>query len=241
MPPRRRQPGTSGTSSSTAAGSSSLRSSTRQSKLAKEHNITAEEEAEIREAFSLFAEPMESEKEGVIPIGDVRRALIALGIPPKSQSQLASFKRVLDPHDEGFATFPAFLGICALQINARRASAADDPEYEEQHRAELDEAYALFTTATGGDASAPRITLADLKRVAALLRLDQDSKEREKQEQGHKYQQQDGRRKGDLDGVVVTEEVLKDMILEANGGAGVARGVTKEEFDRVMRRAGVWR
>lgn len=262
QPPRRRQPGTSGTSSSTAAGSSSLRSSTRQSKLAKEHNITAEEEAEIREAFSLFAEPLESEKEGVIPIGDVRRALMfvtslstvhqnhlltnplpsrALGIPPKSQSQLASFKRVLDPHDEGFATFPAFLGICALQINARRASAADDPEYEEQHRAELDEAYALFTTTTGGDASAPRITLADLKRVAALLRLDQDSKEREKQEQGHKYQQQDGRRKGDLDGVVVTEEVLKDMILEANGGAGVARGVTKEEFDRVMRRAGVWR
>jgi hypothetical protein len=41
--------------------------------------------------------------------------------------------------------------------------------------------------------------------------------------------------------VVVTEEVLRDMILEANGGAGVGRGVRKGEFDGVMRRAGVWR
>lgn len=48
----------------------------RQSKLAKEHNITAREEAEIREAFSLFAEPMDGEKEGVIPIGDLRSALM---------------------------------------------------------------------------------------------------------------------------------------------------------------------
>lgn len=39
----------------------------------------------------------------------------------------------------------------------------------------------------------------------------------------------------------VDEELLKDMILEANGGAGVARGVKADEFDGVMRRAGVWR
>lgn len=37
------------------------------------------------------------------------------------------------------------------------------------------------------------------------------------------------------------EEVLKDMILEANGGAGVARGVELAEFDGVMKNAGVWR
>ena len=48
----------------------------RQSKLAKEHNITAREEAEIKEAFGLFAEPLEGEKEGVIPIDDVRRAMV---------------------------------------------------------------------------------------------------------------------------------------------------------------------
>lgn len=48
----------------------------RQSKLAKEHNITAREEREIKEAFALFAEPMEGEKEGVIPTKDVRRAMV---------------------------------------------------------------------------------------------------------------------------------------------------------------------
>jgi hypothetical protein len=44
--------------------------------LAKEHNITAQEEAEIKEAFGLFSEPMDGEKEGVIPTGDVRRAMM---------------------------------------------------------------------------------------------------------------------------------------------------------------------
>lgn len=39
----------------------------------------------------------------------------------------------------------------------------------------------------------------------------------------------------------VDDEILKDMILEANGGAGVARGVKMDEFDGVMRSAGVWR
>ena len=39
----------------------------------------------------------------------------------------------------------------------------------------------------------------------------------------------------------VDENVLRDMILEANGGAGVGKGVEKEEFEGVMRRANVWR
>lgn len=55
------------------------------------------------------------------------------------------------------------------------------------------------------------ITLAHLRRVAAVLKEEVD------------------------------EELLKDMILEANGGAGIARGVKVDEFDGVMRRAGVWR
>lgn len=55
------------------------------------------------------------------------------------------------------------------------------------------------------------ITLAHLRRVAAVLKEEVD------------------------------DEILKDMILEANGGAGVARGVKMDEFDGVMRSAGVWR
>jgi Ca2+-binding EF-hand superfamily protein len=56
-----------------------------------------------------------------------------------------------------------------------------------------------------------KITLATLKRVARALKED------------------------------VEEELLRDMILEANSGAGVGKGVDKGEFEEVMRRAGVWR
>jgi hydroxyacylglutathione hydrolase len=55
------------------------------------------------------------------------------------------------------------------------------------------------------------ITLSHLKRVAAVLKEEID------------------------------EQVLKDMILEANGGGGVAKGVEMQEFDGVMKAAGVWR
>jgi hypothetical protein len=56
-----------------------------------------------------------------------------------------------------------------------------------------------------------KITIATLKRVARALKED------------------------------VSEELLRDMILEANGGSGVGKGVEKDEFEGVMRRAGVWR
>lgn len=59
-----------------AAGSTAPKA--RQSKLAKEHNISSQEETEIREAFGLFSQPMEGEKEGVIPIGDVRKAMMSV-------------------------------------------------------------------------------------------------------------------------------------------------------------------
>ncbi|KAK1754650.1 hypothetical protein QBC47DRAFT_384524 [Echria macrotheca] len=198
MPPRRRPPAAStGEPSAPKA---------RQSKLAKENNITAQEEADIKEAFSLFAEPMEGEgREGVIPTGDVRRAMIALGIPPTSPAELQEFISILDPEDEGFATYPSFLAICALKINARH-----EDDSEAAHEREVDEAFRLFTGGNQDDASA--ITLAHLKRVAVLLKQED-----------------------------VSEEVLRDMILEANGGKGVARGVRRDEFDGVMRRAGVWR
>lgn len=56
-----------------------------------------------------------------------------------------------------------------------------------------------------------KITLATLKRVARSLKEDVD------------------------------EDLLRDMILEANGGAGVGRGVEKDEFENVLRRAGIWK
>ncbi|KAK4069794.1 uncharacterized protein Triagg1_6924 [Trichoderma aggressivum f. europaeum] len=182
-------------------GGPSTASKPRQSKLAKEHNVTAQEEGEIKEAFSLFAEPMDGEKNGVLPINDLKSTLIALGIPPSSPAELQEFIAILDPESDGYATYEPFFAICALKFHARDSSASSDA-----HRAELAEAFQLFTNGADGP-----ITLAHLRRVAAVLKEDVD------------------------------EELLKDMILEANGGVGVARGVGLDEFDSVMRSAGVWR
>ena len=93
-----------------------------------------------------------------------------------------------------------------------------DPE-SEAHRAEVDEAFRLFAGAGVGasdsssadDTATATLTLAHLKRVAMTLKQDVD------------------------------EALLRDMILEANGGAGVGRGVSRAEFDQVMRRAGAWK
>ncbi|KAK2028542.1 calmodulin [Colletotrichum zoysiae] len=186
----------------------------RASKLAKEHNISALEEREIREAFSLFAEPMRGHpKEGVIPTADVRSCLVALGIPPATRQEQAEFVEILDPDGEGFVAFEPFFAVCALKYHQRGQQGGAD-----ERRREADEAFSLFTGAGAGGAAAaaaagPRdvITIADLKRVAGVLRED------------------------------VKDEVLRDMILEANGGAGVGAGVKREEFEEVMRRAGVWR
>lgn len=67
--PPKRKPASSG-------GGTGSAPKARQSKLAKEHNVTPQEEGEIREAFSLFAEPMDGEKRGVLPIDDVKSALM---------------------------------------------------------------------------------------------------------------------------------------------------------------------
>ncbi|KAI6782932.1 Caltractin-like protein [Emericellopsis cladophorae] len=184
-----------------AAGASAQPKAAPRSKLAKEHNISAQEEGEIKEAFGLFSEPMDGEKNGVLPIEDVKSALIALGIPPSDQAELKDFHSILDPDSDGYATYEPFFAICALKFHARE-SADNDAAHQQQ----VDEAFRLFTNGSEGP-----ITLAHLKRVAAVLKEDVD------------------------------EQVLKDMILEANGGAGVSRGVGVTEFDGVMKSAGVWR
>jgi hypothetical protein len=64
---------------SAAAKDTTSASKSRRSKLAKENDITAEEEAEIKEAWSLCrlddVEDYEDEKEGVIRTSDVKKVL----------------------------------------------------------------------------------------------------------------------------------------------------------------------
>ena len=203
----------------------------RQSKLAKEHNITNEEENEIKEAFALFTEEKKGEKEGVIPIGDVRRAMMyfapssALTFDPSLPLcchftaqiywwRILSSALNIPPSTEELEEFISILDpdnegfalyhsfLAICALKFQHRTRTSD-----SHAQEVDEAFRLFTR--GGNDE--KITLATLKRVAQALKEDVD------------------------------EDVLRDMILEANGGAGVQRGVERDEFEGIMRRAGIWR
>jgi hypothetical protein len=67
------------------SASTSAPKKARQSKLAKENDISGEEENEIKEVFHIFSEPNEEfpkEKEGVIAREDVRKALVYVSLSP---------------------------------------------------------------------------------------------------------------------------------------------------------------
>ncbi|KAK8157312.1 EF-hand superfamily Ca2+-modulated protein [Phyllosticta citrichinensis] len=217
MPPRRRPANTTTTTPTP-----------RRSALARQHSLSAAQDTLIREAFSLFSlshpsySPGSTQNMGVLRRGDVRRCLTALGYN-LSSGDAAEALDMLDPAAEGFVPFTAFYGYAAVLMHEREAQGGDgdgdddDAEYNEGdgegavNRREVREAYRLFKGA--GQAQGP-ITVADLKRVARELREDVD------------------------------DDTLWDMVLEANGEArgkaGVAKGVTLEEFESVMRRAGVF-
>ncbi|KAI4140637.1 MAG: hypothetical protein LQ340_007836, partial [Diploschistes diacapsis] len=173
----------------------------RQSKLAKENNISAAEELEIKEAFSLFASPhpdYPSIKEGAIPASAVRRVLAALGTPPSSSEELQELLEAVDPDDSGFVPYDHFIAIAALKLNNR----SDD-----DRREEVEAAFTLFTGGSGEE----KITISALRRVARELKEEVD------------------------------DQLLKDMINEANGGSGLHHGVGLFEFEGVMKRAGVFK
>ncbi|KAH9878016.1 hypothetical protein J1614_003233 [Plenodomus biglobosus] len=191
----------------------------RASKLAKENGLTAEQEAEIREAFGLFAvqhPEHEGSKEGVLRKDDVRRCLISLNLAPE-KSEVPKILEIVDPLNTGFVEFVPFFTYTAITMQSKEQGSEEDDddndEYEgeyhdESHAEEVSAAYRLFTHGAPGP-----ITVAHLRRVAKELRED------------------------------VSDEVLKDMILEANGGVkGKGRdigGVSLEEFESVMKRAGL--
>ena len=190
MPPKRRQP--------PAAASTPKPAQKRRSKLAKENDIGADEEAEIQEAFTLFAvqHKQHNSKEGVIARADVRQALIALNTPPADNAELQEILETVDPETSGWVSYEHFVAVAALKLHAKH----DDPEAMNE---EVLKAYRLFTKSQERE-----ISLSDLKRVAKELKED------------------------------VPDHVLKDMIREATGGG--LGGVGMEEFEGVMRRAGVF-
>ncbi|KAL5046117.1 hypothetical protein BDW71DRAFT_71125 [Aspergillus fruticulosus] len=190
MPPKKR---------SAPSISSSAPKKARQSKLAKENDISGEEENEIKEVFHIFSQSNEefpNEKEGVIAREDVRKALVALGLTPSSPKELQSILSAVDPTATGYVPYAPFLSVAAAKLRSR----SDDAMF-----AEVDSAFQLFTRGTGGP-----IKLGHLRRIARELKED------------------------------LGDTLLRDMILEANGGAGVDAGVSLEQFHEVMQRAGVF-
>lgn len=214
--------------------------------------MTAQEEGEIKEAFGLFAEPMDGEKNGVLPIRDLKSTLMYGTMHPP-------------PYTASFAQKK-----CSLMDGGReREERWDARDGEGQDKILTDTKIAILYRALG----IPPSSTAELREFVAILDPDSDGfatyepffaicalkfHAREHSSDSHRSELdeafqlftngQDGpitlahlRRvaavlKEDLD-----EDLLKDMILEANGGAGVARGVELDEFDGVMRSAGVWR
>ncbi|RAH65731.1 EF-hand superfamily Ca2+-modulated protein [Aspergillus aculeatinus CBS 121060] len=219
MPPKARKRGPPPT---TATSSTPAPKRARQSKLAKENDITAAEESEIKEVFHLFVvddeiDEFPDEKEGVIPVEDVKKALSALGLPPTTPTELPAILSALDPTDTGYVPYEPFLTVAAAKLRSRS---------DEAMAAEVDAAFRLFTrggsgrsgsgagagAGAGASGSSSIITLHHLRRIARELKEE-----------------------GNLD-----DQLLRDMILEANGGAGVAAGVTLGQFREVMQRAGVF-
>ncbi|KAH6642220.1 EF-hand superfamily Ca2+-modulated protein [Boeremia exigua] len=207
MPPKRR-----------AAPAKARPAPKRASKLAKENGLNADQEAEIREAFGLFAvhhPEHEDSKEGREAPSSVQylTSYSSLNLAPE-KSEIPSILETIDPLNTGFVEFEPFFSYAAIAMHTKEAGSDEDMEDDdddyraESNAEEVSTGYQLFTHGGSGP-----ITLGHLRRVAKELRED------------------------------VPDEVLRDMILEANGGVrGQGKdvgGVTLEEFESVMKRAGL--
>lgn len=137
----------------------------------------------------------------------------ALDLTPSS-SEIRDVLDTLDPTSTGLIHFEPFLSYCALLLNNRASNASSrssSPSDPSQKHPRRAEIDSAYQLFTHQQ-NGP-ITLAHLRRVAKELREE------------------------------VPDRVLKDMILEANGGIGdegIRKGVGKEDFEAVMKRAGVF-
>lgn len=161
-----------------------------------------------------------SDNMATMPTSALGRALAALECGPGSAAEKRQLAESVDPTHTGAVRYEDFAALAALQLRRRRRSARDDGEDGDQ----VEAAFRLFLDA-GADESAgkkrsegeERITIQGLRRVAKELGSDGP-------------------------GAGLGEDVLRNMIMEANGLGpdGVARGVGRAEFADVMRRAGVF-
>ena len=132
------------------------------SKLAKEHNISPEDEAEINEVWEMFKREDDTvdEKHGVITPADAKRCLVALNALPKNNEEWQELLEIIDPESSGYVEYESFYAVAAIKMNARD----EDPE---ALNAEVQKAYNLFTKNQDRE-----ININDLKRIAGELKED---------------------------------------------------------------------
>lgn len=135
----------------------------------------------------------------------------SLNLSP-SPSDLPEILSTIDPTKTGFVPFVPFLEYAAIAIHSKDSDAEESSEEDyKEGVSSATEARTAYSLFTRGGPGP--ITLAHLRKIAKDLRED------------------------------VPDDVLKDMIREANGGVkGQGRdvgGVGLEEFESVMKRAGV--
>ncbi|MCJ1467344.1 hypothetical protein MMC07_005968 [Pseudocyphellaria aurata] len=208
--------------------------------LAAKHQLSASTEAEVRTAFSIFATtssssspshdptstiPTDIDASATMPTSALSRALAALNCGPNGAAEKRQLTESVDPTGTGEVRYEDFVALAALQLRRRkrkRGGARDEDDDSEGISDEVDAAFRLFLEAGGEDSGGKRregeerITMKGLRKVATEL--------------------------GSEGGGGMGEDVLRNMIMEANGlgPEGVGRGVGKGEFADVMKRAGVF-
>ncbi|KAH7049340.1 hypothetical protein B0J12DRAFT_740827 [Macrophomina phaseolina] len=210
LPPKRS--GKKSTTAATASTTPAKPAAGRRSALARENGLTAAQETAIRDAFALFAQkrPDSHPDTLVVKTSDCRRIMTALGFE-LARDDVREMTAVLDPEAEGWVAYEHLVAYAAVWFHAHAQGGEGERGGKERlGRREVERAFAMFL----GGRQGGRITVRDLRRVAGELREEVD------------------------------EELLWDMVAEANGEArtkeGVARGVSLEEFEGVMKRAGVF-
>ncbi|POS83750.1 hypothetical protein EPUL_005184 [Erysiphe pulchra] len=209
-------------------------SNTSRSKLAREHGITAAQEQEIHEVFHLFAEESSS------AISTSNAATSATEIANKTGRRSSAKKG----NQKNNKNFTSKMKIHVSNIRRALTALSLTPTADE-----LREYVSIMDPEGEG--------VVEYERFVAVCALKIESREVNNMDHQREVDEAWGLfvKEGDdritlaslrevarsigEDGI--SDELLRDMVLEANGGNGLAKGVEKREFEDVMRKAGVWR
>lgn len=137
----------------------------------------------------------------------------SLNLAPE-KSEVPSILATIDPLKTGFVEFVPFLSYAAIALHSKETGSDEDmdDDDDDNYRGDSNAEEVSAGFQLFTHGGPGPITLGHLRRIAKELRED------------------------------VPDEVLRDMILEANGGVRGNKdvgGVTLQDFESVMKRAGL--